>query len=143
MNRRYFYRLVCCVSFLIVMFAACKKNKETQTDPSTITLYTCNANSSNMAAPYICFDSLITNSLCPEDAVCFWSGAAIIKISFHENGNTHRFNMILPDLKNFGAVNDTTVNGYRIVFKDIQPHNNTSKPAPMPEEIKAVIEISR
>jgi len=143
MNKKQFFRLLISVSVLTVVFVACNKNNETQTDPSIVTLYNCNANPANTAAPYICFDSLVSNSLCPEDAVCIWSGCAIIKVSFHENNNTHSFRMIIPALKNFGAVNDTTINGYRVVFKDLKPNSNTTKPAPLPGEIKASIEISK
>jgi hypothetical protein len=128
---------------LIMLGVACKKNNGTPADPSTVALYHCNSNPSIPSAPYICFDSLITNSLCPEDVVCVWSGCAIIKTTFHENGNAHSFKMIIPALKNFGAVNDTTINGYRIVFKDLKPNPNTTKPSPLPGEIKAAIEISR
>ena len=126
--------------FLILIFISCKKNATTAYG-TAIPLYSCNNNSSDRTVPYICFDSLINDSRCPEDAVCIWAGYVMIKTTFHENGNTHSFRMILPDLKNFGAVNDTTINGYRVVFKDLMPYPNTRKPAPLPVDIKATIVI--
>ena len=128
----------------LALLVSCRKNDAAgNVDPNAVNLYSCNAIPSNLAAPYICFDSLIADCRCPEDVECIWSGYAMIKTTFHENGNTHSFRMIIPNLKNFGAVNDTAINGYRIVFKDLVPYPNTQKPVPSASDIKATVEISK
>jgi hypothetical protein len=138
MQRRLFINVIVFTAVILVSAAACRKNNAANVDPHMVNLYACNAKASN-AVPYICFDSLLFNCLCPANMECIWSGYALIKTTFHENGNTHTFKMIIPNLKNFGGVNDTTINGYRIVFKDLQPNSIN----PLPADIKAVIEITK
>ena len=131
----------CLFIILINFVTACKKSETTQANGKfEVALYNCNKKSE----PYICFDSLITDNRCPEDVVCIWSGYAMIKVSFHENRNTHIFKMAIPNIRNlfFDAPADTTINGYRIVFSDLQPYPNTSKPPVPIDKIKAVITIS-
>lgn len=50
--------------------------------------------------------------------------------------------MIQPYYKNFGAVNDTVVNGYRIVFKDLTPYPDLTKPENAGLSKIATIEIT-
>lgn len=130
-------------ALLLITLVACNKNKTVITDPSVVALNNCGTGIANTSAPYICFDSLVTDSRCPIGAVCVWAGCAIIKTSFHENGNTHSFSMILPYYKNFGMANDTVINGYRIVFKDLLPYPDITKPAPAFTERIAKIEITK
>ena len=102
-------------------------------------LYGCTAKS---IEPNICFDSLITDSRCPKPAVCFWSGTAIIKISFHERGNVHTFKMSLKDFPSLGYPNDTTIAGYRIVFTGLTPYPDFNAPAPQASDIRATFNIT-
>lgn len=127
---------------LLIMLAACSKNKTESDDPSKIALHNCSKPIANTSA-YICFDSLVTESRCPIGVVCIWAGYAMIKTSFHENGNTHSFRMMIPYINGLGAVNDTTINGYRIVFKDLSPYPDMTKPLPVPAIPTAAIEITR
>ena len=129
---------------LLIVLSACTKNKTEAADPSKIALNNCSTGVPNTAAPYICFDSVLSESRCPIGAVCFWAGYVMIKTTFHENGNAHSFRMILPYINGLDAVNDTTINGYHIVFKDLLPYPDISKPAPVPAVIPtAIIEISK
>ena len=127
---------------LLIAIAACTKNKTEAADPSKITLNNCSKAAVNSSA-YICFDSVVSESRCPIGVVCIWAGYVMIKTSFHENGNTHSFRMMIPYINGLGAVNDTTINGYRIVFKDLTPYPDMTKPVPVPAIPTATIEISK
>lgn len=102
----------------VICFVKCRKN-ELRTDSFNIPLYECSQKS---IEPYICFDSLITDSRCPKDVECIWAGTAQIKVSFHESGNTHRFIMSLQNFPAMGYPNDTTINGYRVQFVGLLPY---------------------
>jgi hypothetical protein len=130
------------IGLLLFTQPACNKNKTVITDPSVVTLNNCNTGIPNVSAPYICFDSVVSESRCPIGGVCIWAGYVMIKTSFHENGNTHSFRMILPYINGVNAVNDTTINGYRIVFKDLLPYPDLTKPLPSPAVPTATIEIT-
>lgn len=129
-------------AILLIAIAACTKNNTEVTDPSKVTLNNCSKAIANTSA-YICFDSVISESRCPIGVVCIWAGYAMIKTSFHENGNTHSFRMMIPYINGLGAVNDTTINGYRIVFKDLSPYPDMTKPSPVSAIPTAIIEISK
>jgi hypothetical protein len=66
--------IICC-SFTLVLLS-CKKDKNIVPDePDAVRLYNC-SEKNRKVEPYICFDSLITDSRCPKDAVCIWAGYA-------------------------------------------------------------------
>ena len=132
-------RLLRIIIFIVAsgFFVNCSKYNIVQNSES-VTLYNC---SSTTTGTYICFDSLLTDSRCPKNAVCVWSGNAIIKVGFHENGNTHKFVMSLKGYPDFGYPSDTTVNGYRIVFTDLNPYPDTNIPSPPESEMKASFSI--
>ena len=112
----------------IVFVISCKKSR-TGNDQS-ISLYHC---SHKNLTTYICFDSLLEDSRCPTGADCFWSGTAIIKISFHENDRTHTITMSLRGFPNLGFPNDTIINGYKISFVDLKPYPSTDRQQTAPE----------
>ena len=121
----------------VICFVQCRKS-DSRTDSFNITLYDCSRQS---IEPYICFDSLITDSRCPIDAECIWQGTAQIKVSFHERGNTHRFIMSLQNYPAMGYPNDTTINGYRVQFVGLSPYPlSNSNPVSKKE---ATLSISR
>lgn len=91
---------------------------------------------------YICLDKVITDSRCPEGAECIWSGDAVIRVRFHEAGNEHAFNMSLYETRVYGYPQDTTVSGYRIVFKDLTPHL-AIPPSPEPHQTVGVFSITK
>lgn len=80
----------------------------------------------------LCFDSLITDSRCPEDLVCFWAGEAIVRFRFEKYGKEPLF----IDLH--AGTNDTIINGYKFSFIDLLPYPNTDHPT-SPEDYKAKI----
>lgn len=122
----------------IIFFISCKKINP-QTSNNAVTLYTC---ATKTIEPYICFDSLIQDSRCPIGAECIWQGTVQIKITFHEENQTYPIKMELGKFPFPGYTNDTTINGYRIIFLDLKPHPDINKPAPTPSEIEAFFNIS-
>ena len=124
----------------IFFFSSCKKNALKVINDNSIPLYNCSEKA--MGMPYICFDSLINDSRCPVGAECIWQGTAIIQASFHENGNSHTFKISLQGYPTLGNTNDTTINGYRIIFTDLEPHPEVNKPVPRPQDIRATFSIS-
>src|SRR5512133_3191605 len=55
----------------------------------------------------ICFDSVLTDSRCPENVVCIWAGEAIVRFKFNTYGKESRW----VDLH--AGTNDTIINGYK------------------------------
>jgi hypothetical protein len=89
----------------------------------------------------LCFDSLISDSRCPANAICVWAGSALAKFSLTKNGESTSFN--LATLK-YGSYNkDTVIMGYKIEFVNLSPYPGTvSTPVPA-DRIKAEIKITR
>lgn len=122
-----------------VLFVNCRKNISGTEEGVSLKLHTC----SGKSLPYhICFDSVIEDSRCPEGMECFWSGTAIISVNFHERGNIHQFRMSLRGYPGIGYPNDTTINGFRIIFADLQPYPNFNSPIPDEKDIKATFQIT-
>lgn len=105
---------------LAVIFSACKKNEvNISSDMKSAALGDCTSGST---LPYICFDSVLMDSRCPAGAVCVWQGTSIVKVSFHEEANTHTFIMSLKGFPGLAHSSDTTINGYTIAFTDLKPY---------------------
>lgn len=66
----------------------------------------------------ICFDSVITDSRCPEGAQCFWAGYASAMFKFSHNSQTSSIRLS-TDKK---IINDTTINGYTISLVGLTPY---------------------
>jgi hypothetical protein len=89
----------------------------------------------------LCFDSLISDSRCPANAVCVWAGAAVAKFSLTKNGQPTSFT--LSTLKFADYNKDTVLMGYKIEFVNLSPYPGTV-PAPVPsDQIKAELKISK
>lgn len=122
----------------MIFFTSCKKNNLLTTN-SSITLHNCTPKS---IEPYICFDSLIEDSRCPVGEECIWQGTAMIKITVHEGNHAYPIKMELGKFPFPGYTNDTTINGYRIIFKDLKPYPDLHRP-PFPTiEPEAFFDIS-
>lgn len=112
------------IAFLIFIslmhfFSGCKKHNLNTGDDVSVTIYNC---SEKQTEPYICFDSLLTDCRCPMGTECVWRGTALIKVSFHERGNTHKFTMSLKEFPSLGYPADTLINGYNITFTKLEPY---------------------
>ncbi len=129
------------LSALIVLaglFSACTKCRLPAGDLDAVALHECSA---KLVEPYICFDSLLTDSRCPAGAVCIWQGNALIKVTFHESMAAHTFVMSLKGYPSGGFPSDTTVNGYQISFTNLEPYPDLNTPGQT--EKKASFTITR
>ena len=90
----------------------------------------------------LCFDSLISDSRCPANAVCGWAGTAIAKFSLTNNNETEIF--VLSTLDMFPTyTRDTVLMGYKIEFVNLSPYPGTV-PMPVPaDKIKAELKITK
>jgi len=64
------------------------------------------------------------DSRCPENAVCFWQGAALASFSLVIDGtDEHEFELATIDYESFGLKNDTIIGGftYRLLGADHWP----------------------
>lgn len=137
-------------SALVIIIIACLgllhacERTETDTPERTlkITLHHCANPVFSGTQVSLCFDSVLTDSRCPANAMCVWRGYAACKFSFTADGETYPFNLsefaMLPVYRK-----DTVLAGYRIEFLDLQPYPGTL-PYPVPEnKIKAEVKITK
>ena len=90
----------------------------------------------------LCFDSLISDSRCPANAVCGWAGTAIAKFSFTKDNETKIFVLSTLDMSPTYR-KDTILMGYKIEFVNLSPYPGTA-PQPVPaDKIKAELKITK
>lgn len=118
---------------------SCQKSWLPADGDISVALDTC---SESRAGVYICLDKVITDSRCPEGAVCVWSGEAVVRVRFHEAKSEHTFNMSLYGTPVYGYPTDTAIGGYKIVFKDLKPHPAIPS-SPEPRQIVGVFSITK
>jgi hypothetical protein len=85
----------------------------------------------------LCLDSA-SDSRCPEDVICIWSGVVITRFSFTKNGQVYPVNLALPQFASYSQ--ETSVAGYTFKLISVSPYPRVNNPAP-PEETKIKIEI--
>ena len=90
----------------------------------------------------LCFDSLVSDSRCPANAICVWQGTAVARFSLTKNNETTSF--VLSTLDMPPTYNkDTALLGYKIEFINLSPYPGTA-PTPVPvNKIKAEIRITK
>lgn len=124
----------------IFLLASCKKVALKTVDKNQVALFNCSDSTAQM--PYICFDSLLQDSRCPKGRECFWMGTALIKVTFHDNGEAIPFVMALQGYPNLGHVSDTTINGYKIAFTGLEPYPDVNT-LPQPGDKTASLSITQ
>ncbi|HEU5166531.1 MAG TPA: hypothetical protein VFU29_13365 [Chitinophagaceae bacterium] len=89
-----------------------------------------------------CFDSLVSDSRCPANAMCVWQGTAVAKFSLTKNNETSSFELATINMSpNYHK--DTTMMGYKIDFINLSPYPGTV-PTPVPaDQIKAELKITK
>lgn len=69
----------------------------------------------------ISFDTLISESRCPENVVCVWAGNANLGFTFFNEEAEYKFSLNTHmDYKR-----DATINGYKFTLFDVLPYQNT------------------
>jgi len=125
---------------LVLSFYSCEKTEDTVSQTRTIEKGGCISITGN-AFPSICFDSLITDSRCPADAVCVWAGFAAVRLSIkNDAGIIQQFTLATQGFSNLPIpANDTTINGYHIKVVDVTPYPILSAPSQEPKKVKLEI----
>lgn len=126
------------LSGLICMFVAllsCDKPvDERQYQSLMIELNHCKDTSIDGQTLQICFDSLLSDSRCPINAVCVWEGEATVKLSLHANGTEKSFRLSTfnnpPTFRN-----DTTISGYKIKLVSVSPFPGSDSHTPYRVEL--------
>ena len=68
----------------------------------------------------VCFDSIISDSRCPDGAICVWAGEAIARFNIKVGQNEVR----IVDLR---LSNDTVIYGYKFSFVSLNPYPSISQ----------------
>lgn len=84
---------------------------------------------------YICFDSVLTDSRCPQGVVCVWAGNAAARFKFDKLNN----NPFFIDLYTHTG---TIINGYDFTFLELSPYPKLGIQI-KPEDYKARIILKR
>jgi hypothetical protein len=88
---------------------------------------------------YVCFESVLGDSRCPEGAECIWAGNAQVQFRFvRGNDNPVFFNLNT----NPGFTIDTIIGGYKFTLKTLNPYPSL-KDISLPKAYKAEIEIEK
>jgi len=87
----------------------------------------------------IYFDSVIEDSRCPLNMLCYWAGNAVVsfEVTFQENCND---SIVLNTFYDFR--NDTVINGFRFNLIGLKPYPENDNPIPQNEYI-AVIKVTK
>lgn len=126
--------------YSVGLIAGCEKDKASE-DAGNVSAEL-NQCSKDEGGVYICLDSLIVDNRCPEGAECFWSGDAIVRVIFHENENTHQFDMSLLGTFFYNLPKDTVINHFKVTFKGLLPAPSVNPPK-NPQKTIAFFTIAR
>lgn len=140
---RYFFYLS---AFCFTIIYGCKKTNNAdlpdQSPNKTIAINNCSSITGS-SLPVICFESVITDSRCPSDAVCIWAGYAAIKLSIKDNAGLVQYFSLstLASANHVFPPNDTLISGYHVKLISLLPYPITSAPQPYP--YKATLQITK
>jgi hypothetical protein len=116
-------------SLTAISFVACKKAETPALKIFTIKIGDCANIDAPSPLPAICFDSLVTESRCPEGAQCAWEGVAIVKLALKtETGN---YSFMLSTIKsntNLLPPNEILIGGYNIRLLKVLPYPSIVHP---------------
>jgi hypothetical protein len=105
-------------------------------EPFEIGLKQCHVNIDDKIT--ICLDSLISDSRCPANAVCFWEGNATVKLNYNHDNSNHILNLNT----NLQFRNDTTIDRFNIRLLDVMPYPGT-EPEQNNNGIRCLVEIKK
>jgi len=86
-------------------------------DTILLPLKECSLNTDNQT--YICFESVINDSRCPDGAQCIWAGDAKVKFKYVRlNEDPVYFNLNT----NISFTNDSIIDGYKFTLLNLYPY---------------------
>lgn len=128
---------------IILMAHSCSK-KDIEIKEGTVELALKKCGSGNISGKNLrlCYDSLLSDSRCPANAMCIWQGTATAKFSLTKDHETRTFVLstinMPPTYKK-----DTVLMGYKIEFVNLTPYPGTV-PSPLPaDQTKAELKITK
>jgi hypothetical protein len=125
----------------IIFFGACIKPVDPVTTSREIKLHDCISNIFSGDDIRLCFESVVSDSRCPANATCIWSGVAEVKFTFSKHSATHTFN--LATLSSGTYRKDTTLMGYKIELLDLTPYPGLPPTTPPSNERKVKVKITK
>jgi hypothetical protein len=130
------------VAVIIMAHSCSKKDIELREGIFEIAVKKCASGKISNDDLRLCFDSLISDSRCPANAMCIWQGTATARFSLTKNGETKTF--VLNTLNQPPTyIKDTILMGYKIEFVNLSPYPGTV-PTPVPaDKTKAEIRITK
>lgn len=129
------------VTILLMAHSCSKKDVELREGTIEIAVKRCGSGDIGGDNLRLCFDSLISDSRCPANAMCVWAGSALAKFSLAKNGESTSFNLVTLKYGNYNK--DTVLLGYKIEFVNLSPYPGTV-PMPIPaDQIKAELKITK
>jgi hypothetical protein len=129
------------IAFILVIFFSCSK-EQTETETISVALNNCSEQPLDVQSYLLCFDSLVEDSRCPDNAVCIWQGVAKAKFRFNVNSQEHVVTLSTLNMAP-NYTRDTTVAGYHLKLVNILPYPlNPNNPNPQ-GEVKATVEITQ
>lgn len=130
------------VAMVMMAHSCSKKDVELREGTLAITLKRCGSGDIGGDNVRLCFDSLLSDSRCPANAICIWQGTATARFSLTKNKETKTF--VLSTLNQPPTyVKDTILMGYKIEFINLSPYPGTA-PVPVPaDKLKAELKITK
>jgi hypothetical protein len=117
---------------IIILFISCDKRLEYLDMNKSVDLSygKCFMDSSRILT--VCFDSILSDSRCPDGANCIWAGEAIARFNIKVGQNEVR----KVDLR---LSNDTVINGYKFSFISLNPYPSASQEISVNDYIARII----
>jgi hypothetical protein len=136
-------------SFLIIALVvfglfvnSCSKSGMLKEGTLNLGLHKCESGKISDDKLSLCFDSLISDSRCPANAMCIWQGTAVAKFSLRKNNETNTFVLATINMSpNYRK--DTTMMGYKIEFVNLSPYPGTVQTPVPSDQIKAELKITK
>lgn len=125
---------------LLTITAGCKKSQNSHHQVELLPGQ-CKTNAFVRNTFTLCLDSVLEDSRCPINAICFWQGEAIAAFSLHINNEKHSFTLSTAPGSNQPVPNLRIVAGYSIRFVNLLPYPQIDTP-PNNEPVRAILEIN-
>jgi hypothetical protein len=125
---------------MAMLLFSCSKPVDTD-NPAVLYLNDCNEYTVNAEVVRLCFNNLVSDSRCPENAMCIWEGLAVANFTFKKD------DIIYPITLSTIAmppqyIKDTIVAGYKIELLNLYPYPKMHS-TPSPKAIRAEVKVTR
>lgn len=123
----------------ILLFSCSKQNDSY--NPAILYLNDCNEYINSSENVQLCFNSVVNDSRCPDNAMCIWQGNAVANFAFKKDNVTYPITLsTLAMPPHF--IKDTIVAGYKIEFINLFPYPKMHSNPPL-NKVKAEVKVTR